>query len=214
VALLTGLPPAAEGWLVAGLVRAAAEDALRSSVHRHHAEHPLEEGAGLAAARRTVGDALRAAGGPRDAGAVEAVLAGLESGGELVRTASTVRLTTHRVALEERGEDVERLLAAIGGDREATPPTVQELVASGISRDVIDAADREGVVVRVSADLVITPALAARAEALARGTGNGITVSAFRESLGTTRRYAVPMLEWLDRRGVTRRDGDLRFPRA
>jgi hypothetical protein len=24
----------------------------------------------------------------------------------------------------------------------------------------------------------------------------------------------VPLLEWLDRRGVTRREGDLRFPRA
>jgi selenocysteine-specific elongation factor len=214
VALLTGLPAGADGWLVAVPVRAAAEDALRSSLQRHHAEHPLEEGAGLAAARRTVGDALRRAGGPRDAGAVEAVLSGLESSGEVVRTASTVRLATHRVALEERGEDVQRLLDAIGGDREATPPTVQELVTSGISREVIDAADREGVVVRVSADLVITPALAARAEALARGAAGGITVSAFRESLGTTRRYAVPMLEWLDRRGVTRRDGDLRFPRG
>ena len=109
---------------------------------------------------------------------------------------------------------MQRLLDAIGGERETTPPTVQELVTSGISREVIDAADREGVVVRVSAGLVITPVLAARAESLVRGATGGITVSAFRESLGTTRRYAVPMLEWLDRRGVTRRDGDLRFPRG
>ncbi len=214
VALLTGLPADADGWLVAEGARAAAEDALRSSLQRHHAEHPLEEGAGLAAARRTVGDALRKAGGPRDAGAVEAVLSGLESSGEVVRTASTVRLATHRVALEERGEDVQRLLDAIGGERETTPPTVQELVTSGISREVIDAADREGVVVRVSADLVITSVLAARAEALVRGAADGITVSAFREALGTTRKYAVPLLEWLDRRGVTRREGDLRFPRG
>jgi selenocysteine-specific elongation factor len=214
VALLTGLPPDGEGWLVAGPVRAAAEETLRSALREHHAAHPLEEGIGLAAARRAVGDALRAAGGPRDARAVEAVLSGLDSGGEVVRTASTVRLATHRVSLEERGEDVERLLAAIGGDLEATPPTVQELEVSGISREVIDAADREGVVVRVNADLVITPALAARAEALARGAVGGITVSDFRGSLDTTRKYAVPMLEWLDRRGVTRRDGDLRFPRG
>ena len=84
------------------------------------------------------------------------------------------------------GEDVQRLLDAIGGEREATPPTVQELVTAGIAREVIDAAEREGVVVRVSSDLVMTPDLAARAEALARGAAAGITVSAFRESLGTT----------------------------
>ena len=36
------------------------------------------------------------------------------------------------------------------------------------------------------------------------------TVSEFRQRAGITRRYAVPFLEWCDRRGVTRRDGDLR----
>jgi selenocysteine-specific elongation factor len=214
VVLLTGVLRQDDGWLVAGPVRAAAEDALRSGLRAHHDEHPLEEGADLASVRRTIGEALRASGGPRDPGAVDTVLAGLDSSGEVVRTASTVRLATHRVALEERGEDVGRLLAAIGGERESTPPTVQELGAAGVARAVIDAADREGVVVRVSADLVITPALAARAEAAVRAAVDGITVSAFREALGTTRKYAVPMLEWLDRRGVTRRDGDLRFPRA
>jgi selenocysteine-specific elongation factor len=42
----------------------------------------------------------------------------------------------------------------------------------------------------------------------------GITVSAFREALGTSRKYALPILEWFDQRGITRRSGDLRFPRA
>jgi selenocysteine-specific elongation factor len=79
---------------------------------------------------------------------------------------------------------------------------------------VIDAADRENLVVRLTPDLVITPAFAVRAEAVARRASGGITVSAFREALGTSRKYAVPLLEWLDRRGVTRRDGDLRFPRG
>jgi selenocysteine-specific elongation factor len=34
-----------------------------------------------------------------------------------------------------------------------------------------------------------------------------------RERLGTSRKYAVPLLEHLDRTGVTRRSGDLRFAR-
>jgi selenocysteine-specific elongation factor len=37
-------------------------------------------------------------------------------------------------------------------------------------------------------------------------------VSRFRELLGTSRKYAVPLLEWLDGRKVTRRDGDVRRP--
>jgi selenocysteine-specific elongation factor len=42
-------------------------------------------------------------------------------------------------------------------------------------------------------------------------TGEGRTVSQIRELLGTTRKYAVPLCEYLDRIGFTRRDGDLRY---
>ena len=40
--------------------------------------------------------------------------------------------------------------------------------------------------------------------------GKGLTVAEIRDLLGTTRKYAVPLCEYLDRVGVTRRDGDLR----
>src|SRR6266508_6270103 len=68
--------------------------------------------------------------------------------------------------------------------------------------------------VRLSRDLVMTPGLVARAEALIRGSGkDGITVSAFREAMGTSRKYALLLLEHLDQAKVTVRRGDLRFPR-
>jgi len=40
-----------------------------------------------------------------------------------------------------------------------------------------------------------------------------MTVSALKEALGTTRKYAVPLMEWFDQHAVTRRQGDLRFLR-
>ena len=40
---------------------------------------------------------------------------------------------------------------------------------------------------------------------------DGITTSAFREAANSTRKYAVPLLEALDARGITRRRGDLRI---
>jgi len=48
------------------------------------------------------------------------------------------------------------------------------------------------------------------AEKLA-GSEAGLTVAEIRDLLGTTRKYAVPLCEYLDRVGVTRREGDLRF---
>jgi len=43
--------------------------------------------------------------------------------------------------------------------------------------------------------------------------GAGLTVSRIRDLLGTTRRFAVPICEHLDRIGFTRREGDLRVLR-
>jgi selenocysteine-specific elongation factor len=41
--------------------------------------------------------------------------------------------------------------------------------------------------------------------------GQGATLSRIREILGTTRKYAVPYCEYLDRIGFTQREGDLRY---
>jgi len=41
--------------------------------------------------------------------------------------------------------------------------------------------------------------------------GRCVTLSEIREILATTRKYAVPYCEYLDRLGFTRRDGDLRY---
>ena len=42
------------------------------------------------------------------------------------------------------------------------------------------------------------------------GEGAGLTMSQIREILNTTRKYAVPYCEYLDRTGFTQREGDLR----
>jgi selenocysteine-specific elongation factor len=41
--------------------------------------------------------------------------------------------------------------------------------------------------------------------------GKGLTVAEIRDLLQTSRKYAVPFCEHLDKIGTTRRDGDLRF---
>jgi selenocysteine-specific elongation factor len=201
-------------WLVRDDVVGAVERAVLEQLESFHAERPLEEGAELAVARDAVAVALRAAAAPTDRELVEALLDELHSRGVLVRTASTIRSAAHRVALEAASDDVTALLEEIGGDREAAPPSIKDLIARGFRKDVIDAASRAGVVVKVGSDLVFAPSFVERAEELVRSAADtGITVSAFREGLGTSRKYALPLLEWFDQRGLTRRSGDLRFPR-
>ena len=41
-------------------------------------------------------------------------------------------------------------------------------------------------------------------------SGRDASVSSIRQELGSTRKYVVPFMEYLDRIGFTRRDGDRR----
>jgi selenocysteine-specific elongation factor len=81
-------------------------------------------------------------------------------------------------------------------------------------RDLFDVCVAEGYLVHVAGDLY----LHAEAEADMRrlvterlAGGSGMTVAEIRDLLGTTRKFAVPLCEYLDRAGVTMRAGDLRL---
>jgi selenocysteine-specific elongation factor len=208
------VPATTDGWLVADDLAERVASSLTASLDAFHRERPLEEGAPLDAARRTVLDAIRADGVRVDPGIADAMLARLEGDGVIARAATTVRLASHRVSLGEREHDLDDLIAAISGEHEATPPTVTQLREAGFDPALIDAAGRAGRLVRIAPDLVLTPAMLERGIAVAHVHANeGMTVSALREALGTSRKYAVPLAEYLDATGVTKRVGDLRFPR-
>ena len=216
-AILGAAPEDVDGALRLGawwIARDLLEDvgsALGDRLAAFHAEEPGATGLDLDAARRWVARALAAQGAARDAGLADAVLERLGRHGRLVRDGAVVRLESHRADLGEEG----RRLVETVRSAEPTPPSVTELRASGFAASVIDGAVRAGDLVRISPDLVLSRELVERAEAIVRESGEeGITVSALRERLATSRKYAVPLLEHLDRTGVTRRSGDLRFARG
>ena len=210
-------PPATapDGWLLADDLVETVTESLLAMLEMFHAEQPLAEGAPLDVARRTVLDTVRAHGTRSEQGVADAILDQLAGAGLVIRSATTVRLSTHAVSLTEHEPELDKLVAAISGEHEATPPTIKQLVAEGFDQALIDAAARSGRLIRISKDLVVTPSLVERAAEFAREhASDGMTVSALREALGTSRKYAVPLAEYLDATGITRRQGDLRFPRA
>jgi selenocysteine-specific elongation factor len=79
--------------------------------------------------------------------------------------------------------------------------------------DLFDVSVAEGLLVRVTEDLYLHADTEAEMRRLVTDRlkeGPGLTVAEIRDILGTTRKYAVPLCEYLDRIGVTRREGDLR----
>jgi selenocysteine-specific elongation factor len=207
-------PAPVDGWYLADELLTRAHDAVVGLLETFHIGHPLDEGAPLADIREMVARTALEAGAPRDAAIPDVLLQRLTDRGDVVRTATVVRLPDHVVALAGHDEELKRLLAAIGGVHEATPPTVKQLLDDGFDPSLIDAAGRAGVVARIAPTLVLTPAVVARAQAVVLAhAAEGCTVSQLREALGTSRKYAVPLAEWMDAQGMTRRVGDLRFPR-
>jgi selenocysteine-specific elongation factor len=85
---------------------------------------------------------------------------------------------------------------------------------AGNLKDLFDVCMAEGFLVQIDANTYLHASAEAEmrrrvAERLANGAG--ATVAEIRDLLGTTRKYAVPFCEYLDRIGVTRREEDLRF---
>jgi selenocysteine-specific elongation factor len=81
-------------------------------------------------------------------------------------------------------------------------------------KDLFDVCIAEGFLARIDGDVYLHTDAEAEmrrrvTERLASGSP-GLTVAEIRDLLGTTRKYAVPFCEYLDRVGVTKREGDLR----
>ena len=215
-AILTGSAGDAptDGWLLRNGVLEVAGDALHAAVDTFHDERPLDEGMPVAAARRVLVGAMRPITGTPEDALLDVLLDRSADAGRVERVGDVIASPSRTQRDRQEDPRVLEVVAAVSR-APAQPPTVPQLVARGIGRDAIDAAVRAGLVVRVAADLVFTSELIDRAREIVERAGTtGITVSAFREALGTTRKYALPILEWFDQRGITRRSGDLRIPRA
>jgi selenocysteine-specific elongation factor len=80
--------------------------------------------------------------------------------------------------------------------------------------DLMDVCVAEGYLVPIAEDLYLHSDAEAEMRRLVQerlAESPGLAVSEIRDLLGTTRKYAVPLCEYLDRIGVTRREGDLRI---
>ena len=104
---------------------------------------------------------------------------------------------------ESRWLEAADLLAGAG----LAVPSITEL---DLDPELLHAVARSGRVVLVDESLAYLPHQIERIEWLLRQIEGAFTVAEARDTLGLSRKYVVPLLEFLDRRGVTRRNGDLR----
>jgi selenocysteine-specific elongation factor len=200
---LMTIPPA---WIADRSWFQAARARLVQTVREYHQKNPLQPGIAkqdlrsreMAKAPPFVMDALLAA-------ATELVVEG-----EMVRSRG------HTLVLKQ---DEEKARAAIESAFEksglATPSMAEVLAKSGVeaarARTLMQILLREKLLVKIADDLVFHQSAIEKLRAmLAARKGERFAVGAFKDWTGISRKYAIPLLEFLDRERVTRRDGDER----
>jgi selenocysteine-specific elongation factor len=138
----------------------------------------------------------------------------LASAKEITVDGETARLTTHRIALKADEEQaraaIERAFEAAGL---AVPSMDEVLAQSGVeaarARVLLQQLLREQRLAKIGPDLVFhQSAIAKLRQLLAARKGQRFNVGDFKEWTGISRKYAIPLLEFLDRERVTRRDGN------
>jgi selenocysteine-specific elongation factor len=91
-------------------------------------------------------------------------------------------------------------------------PARDELAELGLGTRDLAAAERAGQLIRLAPDLVVAADALTRARETLDALPQPFTTSQARQALGTTRRIAVPLLERLDRMGITvRGEADTRW---
>jgi selenocysteine-specific elongation factor len=179
----------------------------------HHRAEPLSEGR----PREEVRERLF---GRAGAGVFERVLGELQAAGR-VGGRDRLALTTHRVHLSDEEEAARVAIEAAFRDGGLKPPEPAAVAAaSGLTPEVVDRVtrllQRQKTLVKLDTLFFHEEALRRLKEEVASMKGRvgaapvRIDVAAFKERYGVTRKYAIPLLEYLDRERITRRVGDAR----
>jgi selenocysteine-specific elongation factor len=198
------------GVLVSRVRVAAAEVAMLAAVVQYHADHPLEEGIPREELReRVFGDAPVAV--------FDTVVRAVADTGRIAAR-DRVALAGHSLALTDEEARARDLMVQRLREGGLTPPDAAALAGGiGVTTHVLDRMAtllvRQKVLVRAG-DLLFHEAVLARLASEIRSlkqTGTAtFDVSAFKDRYHVTRKYAIPLLEYLDRERVTRRVGEKR----
>jgi selenocysteine-specific elongation factor len=196
----------ADRMVAADRVRRLRERAVRL-IAAHHDAEPLAPGMPREALRQALGDPALA----------DHVLDHLASAGEVVVEGAVARLPAHAATLDDAAEVVAETLASALRKAGAEGLTAGELAeASGNSRGattVLEYMTRVGSVARVGRERYYDAAVLAR---MVERVGELLRERAqvgpadLRDAFGLTRKFSIPLLEWLDGQGYTVRVGDVR----
>lgn len=197
-------PDSGGAWIDQRALQDAAA-AVVAALTGHHARSPGEPGLHLETVRRLVG---------QPAAVMDGALERLRHASTVTVEAGLVRLAGFVPIPAVGSAELERILAALetAGPRAPAVPELESREPGLDVRGALRLAAEQGRVEAVRPDWYLSSAaLAGFRRHLAEEARNGdITIASLKGRTGLSRKYLVPLLEWADRRGVTRRIGNVR----
>jgi selenocysteine-specific elongation factor len=184
--------PRAGGWLIDPDVLAQRATDLAAAVTAYAAAHPLEPGMPLETARQVSE--------MPDARLVEPLLAA----GGLTVAEGRVHVAGPPTGLPDALRSAIAELHAEFARRPFAAPEAHRLVELGLGAKQLAAAVRAGELLKIADGIYLAPGAEREAILRLRGLTSPFTLSQARQALDTTRRVAVPMMELLARRGISR----------
>jgi selenocysteine-specific elongation factor len=188
----------------------AAAEAIVERVTAFHREHPILDGMEREAVRSDLGHPPL----------FDDAVAGLVSAGRLATPGNTLAIPGHEAAPTADASDAMRRLLDIYRQAALEPPERADLPAEFAERAdlplLIRFLERDGTLIRLTPSRLIRAEAVSGAVAAVRGQmamGEPLGVAEFRDVLKLSRKHLIPLLEYFDRVGVTRREGEVRFLR-
>ena len=200
VVVLGGRGPDPNALLVSGAAWRRIEDIAQKSLAAYHRQHPLRTGMSKEELRTRLKLQSRPSGEALDL---------LLKNGTIAEIGPTVRLPAHLVALNPQQEDqAKAILSSLEKDPYSPP-------ALDADPDIVNVLVDRRKVVRVGEGIVFSEGayeeMVDRIRSLLKEQGK-VTVAEVRDMFGTSRKYALALMEYLDQQHVTRRVGDERVP--
>jgi len=191
-------------WVPASEVTAAKER-VSATVGAYHREHPSLPGIPIETLRRAA---------HRKAAVAEAAVADLAAEGAIRVEQGMASSPGFSAGIAGGAAAIERVVSLVEAAG-LTPPTVAELARQVERIDAGSAlriAASSGRVEALGSDWYVSRLALEEFRGLLReiGADGDITVPLLRTRTGLSRKYLIPLLEWADRTGVTRRQGEAR----
>ena len=135
--------------------------------------------------------------------------------GELVQNGVSLCLAEHRVILDDGAQQsVNTLLSRFHNDLYNTPSRKESVAVVG--EEVFAALLERSTLVAVTDEVLFLTETYVEMEVQVQekiGASGSVTVAGVRDLFGTSRKYAIALLEYMDRKGITLRKGDERVLR-